>query len=93
MHINLAGKKQGKHKLHQSKHCDEKQKKMPKKYIKLLSNISNISHTDPCCNMLQTLDGWRKTIGVILSEKHTPKKTNNAQICSTRLATDKSLLF
>ena len=47
-------------------------KKMPKKYIKVLSNIFLwTSHTDPWCNMLQTLERWRKYIGVILSDEHT----------------------
>ena len=44
-------------------------KKMPKKNIKVLSNIFLWTRsTDPWCNMLQTLEGWRKYIGVILSE-------------------------
>ena len=37
--------------------------------------LSNIflwtSHTDPWCSMLQTLERWRKYIGVILSDEHT----------------------
>ena len=47
-------------------------KNMPKKYIKILSNIFLwISHTDPWCNMLQTWERWRKYTGVILSDEHT----------------------
>ena len=46
-------------------------KKMPKKYIKVLSNILLwTSYTDPWSNMLQTLERRRKYIGVILSDEH-----------------------
>ena len=47
-------------------------KKIPKKYIKVLSNIFLwTSHTDPWCNMLQTVKRQRKYISVILSDEHT----------------------
>ena len=53
-------------------------KKMPKKYVKVLSNIFLwTSHTDPWCDMLQTLERRRKYIGVILSDEHTPSERNN----------------
>ena len=45
---------------------------MPSKYIKVLSNIFlRNSHTDPRCNMLQTLERRRKYIGVISSDENT----------------------
>ena len=48
--------------------------KQPKKYLKALSNIFlRTCHTDPWCNMLQTLERQRKYIGDILSNKHTRK--------------------
>ena len=51
-------------------------KNMPKKYVKVLSNIFLwISHTDPWCSMLQTLERRRKYIGVILSDEHTKYST------------------
>ena len=54
-------------------------KKMSKKYIKVSSNIFLwTSHTDPWCNMLQTLEGRRKYLGVILSDEHTPNVTKNS---------------
>ena len=54
-------------------------KKMPKKYIKVLSNIFLwTSHTDPWSNMLQTLERRRKYIGVILSDEHTHKSHGNS---------------
>ena len=43
--------------------------KKPKKYIKALSNVE--LPTDPCCNMLQTLERRRKYISDILSDEHT----------------------
>ena len=47
---------------------------MLKKYLKVLGNIFLwTSHTDPWCDMLQTLEKGRKYIGVILSDEHTPK--------------------
>ena len=43
-----------------------------KNFIKALSNIFLWTpHTDPWCNMLQTLERRRKYIGVILSDEHT----------------------
>ena len=47
-------------------------KKMPKKYMKALSNIILRTHrTDPWCNMLQTLERPIKHIGIILSDELT----------------------
>ena len=47
-------------------------KKMPKTYMKALSNIFLWTHrTDPWCNMLQTLERRIKYIGIILSDELT----------------------
>ena len=46
--------------------------KMPKKYMKALSNIFYWTlPTDSWCNMLQTLERPKKYIGFILSDEHT----------------------
>ena len=47
-------------------------KKMPKTYMKALSNIFLWTHrTDPWWNMLQTLERRIKYIGIILSDELT----------------------
>ena len=52
--------------------------KMPKKYMKTLSNIFLWTRpTDPLCNMLQNLKKRRKYIGVILSDENTPYRSSS----------------
>ena len=49
-----------------------KNKKKPKKYMKVLSNnFLWTPSTDPWFNMLQTLQRWGKYIGIIFSDKQT----------------------
>ena len=49
-------------------------KRMPKRYIKVLSNIFLwTSHNDPWCNMLPSLERRGLYISVILSDEHTLK--------------------
>ena len=51
-----------------------KKSKNAKKYMKTLRNIFLWTrHTDPWCNMFQTLEMPRKYIAAILSDEHTPK--------------------
>ena len=60
---------------------------MLKKFIKVLSNIFLwTSHTDPWCNVLQTVYKRRKYIGVISSDQHT--LSNRLADLSGKIATD-----